>query len=150
MSAPSAMALAAMYRASRMPRIRWNSSVMMLSSGRATAAAGDAFGHIADRRQRGGLVGCGREGLARGQDLLGAFVAGFVVLGILVDAPGVVQSLAGENVLDRQHRGHHRMVLVVVAMHSVAADEVQRRVLLLQLVPHCRDIGGISLVIDRI
>src|SRR6476659_4690006 len=68
-----------------------------------------------DRGEGGGLVFADR--LARRRE--GAFralVAGFVVFGILVDAPGVVDPLAGDDVLDRQHRGHHRVVLVVVTV----------------------------------
>ena len=39
----------------------------------------------------------------------------------------IVGAAPGQDVADRQHRGHHRVILVVVAVHAVAADEVQRR-----------------------
>ena len=51
-----------------------------------------------------------------------------VVLLLDVHRPDVV--VGAEDVLDREHRGEHRVVLVVVAVHAVAADRIHvRRVL---------------------
>ena len=54
-----------------------------------------------------------------------AAVSGLVVLGVLVDRPDVVHEPAGEDVLRGEHRGHHGVILVVVFVHPVAADQVQ-------------------------
>ena len=57
-----------------------------------------------------------RPGLGRG------VVALFVVLLLDVHRPDVV--VGAEDVLDREHRRVHRVVLVVVPVHAVAADRV--------------------------
>src|SRR5216684_2285165 len=74
----------------------------------------------------------------------------FVVLGVLVDAPDVVHLPPGEDVLHRQHGGHHRMVLVVVLVHPIAPGEVQGRETLLHLAPDHFDVRGIARVVDRV
>jgi hypothetical protein len=73
-----------------------------------------------------------------------------VVLGVLVHLPEIVGTPPRLDVLDRQHRGHHRVVLVVVLVHAVAADDLQRRKALLQLPPQRRDARVVALVVDGI
>ena len=73
-----------------------------------------------------------------------------MVFRVLVHAPGVVDALARHDILDRQHRGHHRVVLVVVAVHAVASDKVQRGMLRFQFFPHDLNALGIVLVIDGV
>ena len=50
-----------------------------------------------------------------------------MVLGVFVDAPHVVMARTRKDVPRGQHRGHHGMVLVIVLVHAVATDEMQRR-----------------------
>src|ERR1700682_3652074 len=59
-------------------------------------------------------------------------LARLVILGVLVDGPHVVEPLSSEDVARGKHRRHHRVVLVVVFVHAVAADHVQRRVAALE------------------
>ena len=47
-----------------------------------------------------------------------------VILRILVHAPNVEAVLSRKNVLGGQHRRHHGVVLVVVFVHAVAADQM--------------------------
>ena len=50
-----------------------------------------------------------------------------VILGIAVDVPDVVGERPGQDVLHREHRRHHGMVLVVVLVHPISPHEVQGR-----------------------
>src|SRR3974390_1855454 len=56
---------------------------------------------------------------------LAAGCTGLVILGVLVHGPDIVVHLAGDDVARRQQRGHHRVILVVVFVHAVAADEMK-------------------------
>src|SRR5256885_1128337 len=76
--------------------------------------------------------------------------AGFVVLGVLVDVPDVVNGFACQDVLDGEHSRHHGMVLVVVLVHAVAADEMQRREALGQFGADRLDVLLVALVVDGI
>src|SRR4051794_28616638 len=40
--------------------------------------------------------------------------AGLVVLGVLIDVPDVIEAPACQDVLGREHGGHHRVVLIIV------------------------------------
>ena len=73
-----------------------------------------------------------------------------MIFGILVDAPDVVNARSGDDIFDRQHRGHHRMVLVVIAVHPVAPDQMQVGMRRFQFLAHRGNVLGIVLVIDRI
>src|ERR1043166_4882108 len=92
---------------------------------------------------------CGRRlGLLRHQAfaaerLLHARAAGLVVLGVLVDVPDVVDARAGQDVLRRQHGGHHGVVLVVVFVHAVAPDHVQARIEAFEVTPDDRGVLAI-------
>jgi len=64
---------------------------------------------------------------------VGTALAGLVILGVLVDAPQVVQLFAGQNIAGAEHGRHHRVILVVVLVHAVTADDVQSRITRCQL-----------------
>src|SRR4051812_48570561 len=72
--------------------------------------------------RRGGLAHLLRHQPLARERFLHARTAGLVVLGVLVDVPDVVDTLAGQDVLRREHGGHHRVVLVIVLVHAVATD----------------------------
>src|SRR5436305_11629340 len=55
----------------------------------------------------------------------GRGLTGFVVFGIAVHLPEIVELRVGENVFHAQHRSHHGVILVVVFVCGVAADEVE-------------------------
>src|SRR5882757_3045387 len=59
-----------------------------------------------------------------GKRTLRAGFALLVILGVLIDMPYVERAPSKPDILDRQHRGHHGMVLVVVFVHSVAAHQM--------------------------
>mgnify|MGYP003344784275 CR=1 FL=1 len=48
------------------------------------------------------------------------FLTRFMIFGVLVDAPDVIDAGAGLDVAHCQHRRHHRMILVVIAMHAIS------------------------------
>lgn len=50
---------------------------------------------------------------------------GFVIFRITVDLPEIVELGVGQSIFDAQHRGHHGMVLIVVLVHPIAADEME-------------------------
>ncbi len=45
-----------------------------------------------------------------------------MVFGVLVDLPQVVQRLICHNVVGAKHGGHHRVVLIIVFVHAIAAN----------------------------
>src|SRR5438105_1651214 len=71
-----------------------------------------------------------------------------VVLLVDVDTPDVV--IGAEDVLHRQHRGVHRMVLVVVAVHAVAADGIDVGRVLLEPGAHRLDTGLVRVVVEGV
>src|SRR4051794_3035450 len=72
----------------------------------------------------------------------------FLVIFLLdVHRPEVVA--LSQDVLHREHCGQHRMVLVVVAVHAVAADDLQVREIVEPLADDAKSVA-IMLVIDRI
>ena len=52
-------------------------------------------------------------------------IAGLAIFGVLIDLPDIVKLFTGDDVRGGEHAGHHRMVLVVIFVHAVAADEMQ-------------------------
>src|SRR6516164_8383793 len=86
--------------------------------------AGDALG---DGSETGGGL------LTRG--------TGLVVLGILVDSPNVKQSRSCSYILRCKHRGHHGVILVVVFVHSIAADQVNAIAVFLQSLAYNFDVA---------
>src|ERR1051325_9901954 len=54
--------------------------------------------------------------------------AGFVVFGVTVHLPQIVKLCVSEDIFHAQHRCHHSVVLVVVFMYAVAANQVEVRV----------------------
>src|SRR5438105_7437033 len=67
-----------------------------------------------------------------------------VVLGVDVDAPDVV--MGAQDVLDRQHRGVHRVILVVVPVHAVAAHRIHVGGVILDPGAHDLDLGLVRVV----
>src|SRR5262249_60927333 len=51
----------------------------------------------------------------------------FVVFAVFIDGPQVIFISPGDDVASRKHGSHHGVVLVVIFVHTVAADEVQVR-----------------------
>src|ERR1700722_6892276 len=76
--------------------------------------------------------------------------ASFVIFSVLVYLPNVEETLARQDIPRRQHRGHHGVILIVVFMHSVAADQMQAREALLEVAPDHRDVLAIDVIIYRI
>ena len=87
-------------------------------------------------------LGCNR--------LLLAFVAAFMIFGVFVDVPDIIDPRAGIDIFNGQHCGHHRMILVVVPVHPVTPDHMQRWIFTFQFAAHRLDIGCIAFVIDGI
>src|SRR5207237_679420 len=81
---------------------------------------------------------------------VGNFVALFVILGVGVDLPEIVKLGIGQNIFDTQHRRHHGVVLIVVFVHPVAADEVQIRITGIQLLPNRGDMQRVVVIVNRI
>src|ERR1043166_10033265 len=65
--------------------------------------------------------------------------AGFVVFGVLVNLPEIVELSVSQNIFGAQHGGHHGVVLVVVFVHAVAADEMQIWITVFQFLANRRD-----------
>src|SRR5256885_94293 len=72
-----------------------------------------------------------------------------VVFGVGVHLPRVAL-VDAEQVPGRDERGHHRVVLVVVLVHAVAADEVKVRDLGGQVTANHVDVGRVLVVVDGI
>ena len=88
-------------------------------------SAGDPLRHLTQAAGPCGAASGFRAcGLLARHAVLGTAVARFVILGVLIDVPDVVVLLAREDVSRNEHQRHHRMVLVVVFVHPVAADQV--------------------------
>src|SRR3546814_8164026 len=79
---------------------------MRVPPARCSGGLRDARRHLAHRRQR----------------RLFALGAALMIFGVLVDTPDIIEFFASGDVAHRQHRGHHRMILVVIAVHAVAPD----------------------------
>ena len=73
-----------------------------------------------------------------------------MVLRVLVDLPHVELLLARQDVLGGQQAGHHRVILVVVLVHAVAADQVQTGHVLFQPLAKQADAVLVVLVINGI
>jgi hypothetical protein len=54
-------------------------------------------------------------------------------LGVFVFLPHLIEPGTGEDAPRGEHSGHHRVLLVVVFVHAVAAEEVQVTVDVLEL-----------------
>ena len=73
-----------------------------------------------------------------------------MIFGVLVDVPYVVEPRAGENVPRGEHRRHHRVVLIIVSVHAVAADHMQGRIAAFEVAPDGSDVVAIVFVVNRI
>src|SRR6478736_1828136 len=118
----------------------------------AASAAGPVDGVVGaegiagdDRRAAAGALVADRlvVGRADGRGLL------LVVLLLAVHLPHVVDR-AGHDVLDREHRGVHRVVLVVVAVHAVAADRVHVGGAVGEPLAHALHVGLVAVVVEGV
>src|ERR1700682_5123969 len=80
-------------------------------------------------------LGCGDDSLGnKSQRRSGRLVffggsgTGLVIFGVLVHLPEIVKLGISENIFDAQHRGHHGVILIVVLVHAVAANEMEARI----------------------
>ena len=69
---------------------------------------------------------------------------------LLFDVHGPDVVVRAEEVLDRQHRGVHGVVLVVVLVHAVAADEVQAASMLVEVLDDVLDVAPVLGVVVRV
>src|ERR1019366_9353841 len=76
--------------------------------------------------------------------------ARLVVFGVLVHRPDIILPLARQNVFCGKHGGHHGVVLIVVLMHAVAANQVKRGTVFVKGLPNRVHMLLISVVINRI
>src|SRR5205085_1416835 len=82
------------------------------------------------------------------ESLLAAGCSSLVVFRVLVDVPHVMDALACQNVAGREHGGHHGVVLIVVFVHAVAADQVKRGITAVEIEADHREVLSVAAVID--
>src|SRR5579883_1685639 len=105
------------------------------------------------RAGRFGLIRRSGEALGnrpQSADRFGTGAAGFVIFGVLVYGPHVVQTFSRGDVFGGEHGGHHRVVLVVVLVHPVAAHQVQVIAALLQSAAHRIHMAQIGIVVHGV
>jgi len=73
-----------------------------------------------------------------------------MIFGVAVHLPQIVKLCVGENIFRTQHRCHHRVVLVVVFVHSVPTDQVQVWVPRVEFLTNGGDVLRVIIVINRI
>ena len=76
--------------------------------------------------------------------------AALVVFRVLVNGPDVVQFFPRYDIPRRQHGCHHSVILIVIFMHSVAANEMQTWELTLDLDDKLFHVGLVMIVIHWI
>src|SRR6478736_762329 len=77
------------------------------------------------RRQLRGADSGGNKAKCAAVGFLDCSGTGFVIFGVAVHLPQIVKPCVGENIFHAQHRCHHGVILVVVFMHAVTANQVQ-------------------------
>ena len=77
-------------------------------------------------------------------------IAGFVIFGVLIHLPQIVKFGIGDDVFRAKHRRHHGVILVVVFVHAVAADEMQIGITAIKLIANRRDMFRIVVVVNWI
>jgi hypothetical protein len=73
-----------------------------------------------------------------------------VIFSVSVDLPEIVKVRVGQNIFDAEHRGHHGVILIVILVHAVAADEVQVRITILQFLTDRCDVPRVIVIINGI
>ena len=73
-----------------------------------------------------------------------------MILGVAVYFPEVVKLRVGQDIFHAQHRRHHGVVLVIVFVHPVAANEMEIRITLFELLANGADVLGVIVVVNRI
>ena len=73
-----------------------------------------------------------------------------MIFGVAVDLPEIVKLRVGQNIFHAQHRGHHGVVLIVVFVHAVAADQVQVRTTGLQFLSNDSNVLCVIVIVNRI
>src|SRR5688572_31515611 len=73
-----------------------------------------------------------------------------MILRVLVYLPYIKLLLARSDVFHGEHRRHHRVVLVVVLVHPVAAHEMEPGVIAGERLPDDLDVSRIVSVVDRV
>src|ERR1035437_8008420 len=76
--------------------------------------------------------------------------ARLVVFGVLVHRPDIILPLARQNVCCSKHCGHHGVVLIVILMHAIAANQVKGGTVFVEGLPNRVDVHLVSVVINRI
>ena len=73
-----------------------------------------------------------------------------MIFGVAVDLPEIVKLRISQNIFDAQHRGHHGVILIVVLMHAVAADQMQIRITVVEFLANGGDVPRVIVVVNRI
>ena len=73
-----------------------------------------------------------------------------MIFGVAVHLPQIVKLCVGENIFHAQHRCHHGVILVVVFVHAVTADQVQVRVTRVQFLTNSGDVPRVVVIVNRI
>ena len=72
------------------------------------------------------------------------------IFGILIHRPDIILALARQDISCGKHRSHHGVVLVVVLMHAITADQVKRGTVFVERFPNRVHVLLVSVVINRI
>ena len=102
------------------------------------------------RRQLRSADAGGNEAKCAAVRFLGCSGTGFVIFGVAVHLPQIVKLCVGENIFHAQHCCHHGVILVVVFVHSVTANQVQVRVPRVQLLTNGGDVPRVVVIVNRI
>ena len=73
-----------------------------------------------------------------------------MIFGVLVHLPEIVKLGISENIFDAQHRGHHGVILIVVLVHAVAANEMEVRITDIKFFTNRGDVARVIVVVNRI
>ena len=77
-------------------------------------------------------------------------LTGFVIFSIPVHLPKIVKLGIGKDIFHAQHRSHHGMILIVVFVHAIAANEMEVRVAFLDFVANRRNVLCVMVVVNWI
>ena len=73
-----------------------------------------------------------------------------MIFGVAVNLPQIVKLCVCQNIFDAQQRSHHGVVLIVVFMHAITADEMQIRITRVQFLPDRSDVPRVLVVVNGI
>ena len=109
----------------------------------------DAFASARDRRYSGAPTRR-NEAKRAAVRFLGCSGTAFVIFGVAVHLPQIVKLCVSQNIFRTQHRCHHGVILVVVFVHSVTANQVQVRVPRVQFLTNGGDVPRVVVIVNRI